>query len=162
MFNERTVKDAKHRMMEEALYQQVAEEMEKGDKRVGLWAKAIAVSEGDGEKANALYIGYRVQSLIDEALIADEENRLEREQLEAERIEFEKKHQEEVGKQKAKKKKGLTSRESAEIVLDCRDILTNKGYKMNKKGYGWIVIDLQGKVTEITDVEILKQYTERI
>ena len=51
---------------EEALYQQVLEEVESGFMRKGIYAKALADSQGDEGKANALYIKYRVQSLIGE------------------------------------------------------------------------------------------------
>ena len=50
----------------EALYQQVLEEVESGFMRKGIYAKALADSQGDEGKANALYIKYRVQSLIGE------------------------------------------------------------------------------------------------
>ena len=58
--------------MEEQIYAQVYEEISKGEKREGLWAKALAGSEGGGEaKAKSLYIKYRVQSLKDEANVAE-------------------------------------------------------------------------------------------
>jgi hypothetical protein len=59
------------RLVEEKLYAQVLREFESGVRRDGLWAKAFQNSQGDEQKANALYIGYRVQSIKDEAEIAD-------------------------------------------------------------------------------------------
>ena len=51
---------------EEALYQKVVEELESSGMRAGVYAKALADSQGDESKAKALYIKYRVQSLIGE------------------------------------------------------------------------------------------------
>ena len=51
---------------EEAFYQRVLEEVESGQMRKGIYAKALADSLGDGGKAQSLYIKYRVQSLIEE------------------------------------------------------------------------------------------------
>ena len=51
---------------EEAFYKQVLEEVESGNMRKGIYAKALADSSGDLGKANSLYIKYRVQSLVEE------------------------------------------------------------------------------------------------
>jgi len=59
------------RLVEEKLYEQVLREFETGVRRDGLWAKAFQNSQGDEQKANALYIGYRVQSIKDEAELTD-------------------------------------------------------------------------------------------
>lgn len=54
------------RLAEEELYNRVAQELAQGERREGLWAKALADSEGVETKAQGLYIKYRVQSLVDE------------------------------------------------------------------------------------------------
>jgi len=54
------------RLLEEQLYEQVVQELSNGQRRDGLWAKALANSDGLEEKAKALYIRYRVQSIKDE------------------------------------------------------------------------------------------------
>lgn len=54
------------RLLEEAIYEQVVDELENGQRRTGLWEKALANSDGLEEKAKALYIQYRVQSIKDE------------------------------------------------------------------------------------------------
>ena len=54
------------RLLEEKLYEQVVEELVRGQRRNGLWAKALVDSGGREEKTKALYIQYRVQSLKDE------------------------------------------------------------------------------------------------
>ncbi|WP_444891211.1 hypothetical protein [Microbulbifer sp. DLAB2-AA] len=58
------------RIVEEQLYEIVVEELAQGLRRNGLWAKAVANANGQDEKAKALYIQYRVQSLKDELELA--------------------------------------------------------------------------------------------
>lgn len=48
------------------LYEYVLTELEDGTKIKGLWAKAMAISEGNDNKIQALYMQYRVQSIKDE------------------------------------------------------------------------------------------------
>lgn len=48
---------------EEAYYNQVARELESGQVRAGLWAKAFADASGDTARARARYIKLRVASL---------------------------------------------------------------------------------------------------
>lgn len=54
-----------NRAEETILYEYVLDELEDGYKVRGLWAKALAMSEGDENKANALYMQYRVQNIKD-------------------------------------------------------------------------------------------------
>ena len=44
---------------EEKFYELAYDEIESGDLKKGLWAKAFSEAEGDEEKAKALYIKYR-------------------------------------------------------------------------------------------------------
>lgn len=53
-------------LTEESLYQDVMAELDSGDIQAGLMAKAIEDSDGDENKAEELYIKYRVQSIRDE------------------------------------------------------------------------------------------------
>jgi len=53
------------RLEEELLYKHVLEEMEAGIIRDGLYAKALANSSGDENKARSLYMKYRVRSVQD-------------------------------------------------------------------------------------------------
>lgn len=48
------------------LYEYVMEEIEKNDLQKGLWAKALALSEGNNDKAKSLYMQYRVQAIKEE------------------------------------------------------------------------------------------------
>lgn len=58
------------RMVEEALYQEASEELASEMVRPGLMAKALSMSDGDEVKAKGVYLKLRVQSLMDEAEIA--------------------------------------------------------------------------------------------
>jgi hypothetical protein len=73
---------AAERLMEEKLFEQVVIELSQGEKRLGLWGKAIANSDGLEEKAKSLYIQYRVQSIKDELEIAEAINEQENESFE--------------------------------------------------------------------------------
>jgi hypothetical protein len=53
------------RLEEELMYKHILEEMEANIVREGLYAKALANSDGDESKAKALYMKYRVQSIKD-------------------------------------------------------------------------------------------------
>lgn len=59
-------KSHEEKFSEEALYAAVLKEMESGIRKDGLWAKALAKSEFNHDKAKALYIELRVQSVKDE------------------------------------------------------------------------------------------------
>jgi hypothetical protein len=66
MFEKFKTNQAISRLTEEKIYEQVAEEIQNGIRKNGLWAKAIAEAELNDEKAKAIYIKLRVQSIIDE------------------------------------------------------------------------------------------------
>jgi len=57
------------RLLEEKMYKTVLDELSDGIRRDGLWAKALAKSNGNDGKAKSLYIEYRVQSIKDETEI---------------------------------------------------------------------------------------------
>lgn len=69
MFDDIQAKGAAYRLTEEALYAEALREIESGQRRDGLWAKAMAESNMDQGKAQAKYIKLRVQSLRDEATL---------------------------------------------------------------------------------------------
>lgn len=58
------------RFLDEQIYAQVLSEIENGQRRDGLWAKALAHSDGSNEKAKSLYIKYRAESIKDEIILA--------------------------------------------------------------------------------------------
>lgn len=67
--------DIQARQAEEAMFEQVAAEMAARDIKKGLWAKALALSDGSAERAKALYIKLRVQALRDEAALKSAQER---------------------------------------------------------------------------------------
>ena len=52
---------------DEAIYEAAMKELDGGERRSGVWAKALAESDGDEAKAKARYIQYRVQQIKAEA-----------------------------------------------------------------------------------------------
>jgi len=58
---------------DEVYYLKVVKELESGYKREGLWAKALAETDGDSDAAHAKYIRLRVLSLKSEPLKSKEE-----------------------------------------------------------------------------------------
>ena len=69
MFSKAKASLAINRLSEEQLFEQALQEVESGNIRKGLMAKAISESEGDTAKAEALYLKLRVQSIIDEGKV---------------------------------------------------------------------------------------------
>jgi hypothetical protein len=65
--------DARTRISEERLYEEVSTEVEKGEIKKGLWAKALIDSKNDEAKAKGLYIKYRIQNIADEKEITEKE-----------------------------------------------------------------------------------------
>jgi len=61
--------EASERLSEEILYEKVAEELERNEKRKGLWLKAKSQSGGDDNVAESIYIELRKQSLVDEIIL---------------------------------------------------------------------------------------------
>lgn len=69
MFKKLKRASAVSRLLDEQLYAQVVAELSAGERRDGLWGKALAHSDGTDDKARGLYIKYRVQSLKDESVV---------------------------------------------------------------------------------------------
>lgn len=66
MFNIFKKRAITNRLEENILYEYVLDEMEKGIQIRGIWAKALAHSDGIESKAESIYMQYRVQSIKDE------------------------------------------------------------------------------------------------
>lgn len=69
LFDDIKAKGAAYRLTEEALYAEALREIESGQRRDGIWAKAMAESDMDAGKAGAKYIKMRVQALKDEITV---------------------------------------------------------------------------------------------
>lgn len=76
IFNRKITNDAQSRLTEEMVYAQVATEIQNGIRRDGLWAKAISEAELNEDKAKAIYIKLRAQSIFDEIHLAGEQEKL--------------------------------------------------------------------------------------
>lgn len=63
IFSSAKAKLAAQKLAEEHLYELAAEEIANNQIRPGLWAKAIAESDGDDAKAKARYIKLRVETM---------------------------------------------------------------------------------------------------
>lgn len=70
------------RKVEEQLYSAVAEEIDRNEIHKALWTRALADSNNDKQKAQALYIKYRVQKLKDEISDQQEAQKEERKRIE--------------------------------------------------------------------------------
>jgi len=67
---------------DELLYEYVLNEIEENKKMKGIWAKALAHSDGNDEKAKSLYMQYRVESIQDKfATLGVAYNKLSKEKL---------------------------------------------------------------------------------
>jgi hypothetical protein len=74
---DRQLDEAMTREVEEELYAKVLQEIERGERRDGLWAKALVAANGDESIAKAQYIKLRVQSLKNEAKLAERQQKIE-------------------------------------------------------------------------------------
>ena len=70
MFKQKQINSALTRLFEEKLYGLTVSEIENGNVRQGLWARALAESRGNHSEAQSTYLNLRVQSLKDEILIS--------------------------------------------------------------------------------------------
>ena len=70
-FSSAKAKLAASKLAEEQLYAQAAEEIASGQIRQGLWAKAIAETDGDDAAAKARYLKLRVEIMKAEAEVTD-------------------------------------------------------------------------------------------
>ncbi len=132
------------RLLDEKLYEQVHSELMIGQKRNGLWVKALANSDGIEEKAKALYIQYRFQSIKDEMEIAGAIAE------EAEKF---------VVPERQRTYTEFTS-ERQKRIDNCEALLHVKSgkYKLKAKGAGWIVFEPLGGREYIDTLENLEQY----
>ena len=102
---------AKERLIEEQLYKQISDEKKNGYRRDGLWLKAISESNNDENKAEALYVKLRLQSIVDEEIVRVEQERMEREaKAEQERMERKAKAEQERMERKAKAEQEIMKR----------------------------------------------------
>ena len=107
MFKTDTEK-AQERKFEEELYNIVAQELRENIKLDSLHMKALASAGSDKELAQSLYIQYRIQSLKDEILINQENQRIE----EVRKREYQNIQQEKKANEEKQKLKEIAQRKS--------------------------------------------------
>jgi ATP-dependent Zn protease len=71
MFKRMKLNSAMARLVEEKLYEMAIDELGNGNVRKGIWAKAIAKSNGNKEQERSKYLDLRVESLKDEAQVIE-------------------------------------------------------------------------------------------
>ena len=142
MFDKLKRSIAAARLVEEQLYEQVALEMSNGERREGLWAKALADSAGDDQKTTGLYIKYRVRAMIDEAEVMEGLAEAAQTNVAHERI---------AEKARSDPSSGFKA---------CEARLVSKGFKLNPEGSGWIVIEPWGGQAHIKTLAALEQYAD--
>lgn len=137
MFDKLWRSSAAARLLEERFYEQVVKELSQGQRRDGLWAKALSNSEGIEEKEKALYIRYRVQSIKDEVEISQA-----------------------LAEEAEKKATAAPILERQKRINQCEVILQSKGYKLISKGSGWLVKEPLGGRQPITSLDELEVYAK--
>jgi hypothetical protein len=118
------------RLQEERLYELVSQELSSGIQRDGLWARAIADSGGNEEKAKAKYIKYRVQSLKDEST---------------------------VFAPKFENGEVVPRNEREKRALAAINLLQSKGIKATKQSSGWLIKDVEGRRQRVHTLEELER-----
>jgi hypothetical protein len=136
------------RLLDEQLYEQVHFELVNGQKRNGLWAKALANSDGLEEKAKALYIQYRFQSIKDEMEIA---RAIAEEAEKFSSTEAVSEHQKKIIEAEFERQRRIDN---------CEAILKSKGYKLKTSRAGWIVYEPLGGRKSIDTLEELEEYSK--
>ena len=114
------------RRYEEKLYEVALEEVENNEIRKGLYAKAISKAEGDKEKADGIYLKLRVQSIMDD-IKSEQINNRENARVYAAIQEL--------------KSIEVKSGQKESLFDECKKILRNKGYVLNKSKSGEYTIE---------------------
>jgi len=157
-----------NRVEETILYEYVYDELEDGFKIRGLWAKALAMSEGNEDKATSLYMQYRVQNIRDiftSMKIAYEE--LSKSQIKTklkQKVDLNIKSDNDVVKEKNKKEEIETKQINQESILNdnlkkkALEKLEKFGYKVNFKSNYWLIKEPLGGKRKIDSIEDLIEY----
>ncbi|QFY89896.1 hypothetical protein D5125_10540 [Magnetovirga frankeli] len=124
-----------NRLVEETQYEEVMNEIRLGFIRDGLWAKALAESSGNENKAMGLYIKYRVQSMKDELEIKDQLLKKMKAEIEEEKRKKSKekeRQQIENDRNLKERRKILLDYEEFKTFGDLEDLANTYGYSKAK------------------------------
>lgn len=147
IFDKVKLSNAESRLIEEQYYEAVVDELQQGNKRAGLWAKSLANAEGSEDKAKALYISYRVQSIKDEIEVSES---IKREEVEA--SEYLKKETEE------KKARKYTAEEKRR-EKKCFSSLKRLACSVKRKKDRWVISEILGGKYVVWTIDELESYT---
>ena len=138
------------RRYEEKLYEVALEEVENDEIKKGLYAKALAKADGNKEKADGIYLKLRVQSMMDD-IKSEQINNRENARVYAAIQEF--------------KSIEVKSGPQESLFDECKKILRNKGYVLNKSKSGEYTIErpaiLFGDATVIYSSKYLNNIKRR-
>jgi len=115
------------RRYEEKLYEVALEEVEAGERRKGLYSKALSKADGDTEKADGIYLKLRVQSIMDD--------------IESEQIDRRENERALGAIQALESEKVIQSKpEIKDVKSECEYILNKKGYALYRHLFGdyWV------------------------
>ena len=112
------------RRYEEKLYEVALEEVESGEIRKGLYAKALSKADGDKEKADGIYLKLRVQSILDDIESEQINSREDARAYEA------------ILANKLFEAIDVKSERPNSLYIECKELLGNKGYVLHKSASG--------------------------
>ena len=112
------------RRLEEELYGIALDEVENNKIRKGLYAKALAKSDGNSEKADGIYLRLRVQSIMD-SIESDE---------------IDKREDAMAYKAIQAYRKEVVKEAPDALLKECKELLGMKGYSLKTKDTGEYII----------------------
>jgi len=131
------------RRYEEKLYEVALEEVEAGERRKGLYSKALAKADGDTEKADGIYLKLRVQSIMDD--------------IESEKIDRRDGERAYKALQELRNTEVIESK--PDLKTECRELLGYKGYELHKSTLGeYQVGDKSNPIYSSKDLNDIKRW----
>ena len=131
------------RRYEEKLYEVALEEVEAGERRKGLYSKALAKADGDTEKADGIYLKLRVQSIMDD--------------IESEQIDRRDNERAYKALQEFRNAEAIESK--PDLKTECRELLGYKGYELHKSTLGeYQVGDKSNPIYSSKDLNDIKRW----
>lgn len=131
---------------DEELYLQATHEVEDEIVDAALWAKSMALAEGDTNNAKYKYIKLRVEQIKQKPRI-EEEKRIREERAESERL-----------LQEERLENERIEKEESEIIAGLSEI----GCKMERRSFGgWKIKESLGGVINLKTLEEAKEYYQK-
>ena len=141
------------------LYLKATLEVDANAQEPALWAKAMALCEGDKGKAKYKYINLRVEYLTNNPIKETlEDAPLATEQSISDHAEESKKSIERLFEDAQKSVESKIIGNSIHDAEQATESLLDNGYTVSIKDYGWLIISHLGEKKEITSIEELCEY----